>query len=697
MMKPKNYKVGIDVGGTFTDLFLWPKNGPVQSFKVLSTPHDPSEGVLAGLEHIARGKGLSLADFAAQIATVVHGTTVTTNATLTRKGAKTGLITTRGLRDGLEMRRGIREEQYNNRYQNVVPLSPRYLRIPVGQRCDRDGRELQPLDVADVREAAQLFRREGVESVAICLLNSFANPAHEQAVAQIIKQQLPQAFVSVSSELLPVIRFYNRVSTTVLDAFCGPVLKRYLRSLTERLAEAGFGGVLLIMQSSGGVALPELVSARPATTLLSGRAAGPAAGFAFAKQAGEKSCLVVDMGGTSFDASLVQNGRIALKTEGEIARLRTALPMLDIVTIGAGGGSIGWLDSGGLLRMGPQSAGAQPGPACYDRGGLLPTCTDANVVLGLLDPDTFAGGAMRLSQKQAERAISTHLAQPLGFSVEASAIGMYRVINTNMAYGVREITVKRGLDPREFPLLVAGGAAGVHACEIARELGIETLIVPAYASTLCAAGMLLTDLAHDFVRTHVCRLDEQSLTTILSLVDEMTGEGNRLLEQEGVDTDRRVHEISLDLRYAKQYHEVSVRIPKQALVENDLLRICTPFHAEHNRLFGYDLADQKTLLQLINIRVRSVGKIEAPPFPRLSVGIPDSDHARIGERRAFVPETGAFLQVPVFDGHRLLCGNLVSGPALIDRTDTTVFVTASFAAVIDEYGTAILRNKGALP
>ncbi|HMU40268.1 MAG TPA: hydantoinase/oxoprolinase family protein [Pseudomonadota bacterium] len=695
--RESTYKLGIDVGGTFTDLFLWPSTGNVESYKVLSTPSDPSEGVLNGLLHIAEKKGLDLATFAKQVATIVHGTTVTTNAVLTRKGAKTALLTTKGLRDALEMRRGIREEQYNNRYRNVSPIVPRYLRLPVGGRIDRDGNELSPIDENEVRQTVQKLRAEGIEAVAICLLNSFAQPRHEQVVARIVKEELPNVFVSVSSELLPVIRFYNRISTTALDAFCGPVLEKYLNNLTLRLATAGFSGVLLIMQSSGGVALPQVVRARPATTLLSGPAAGPCAGSAFANSAHKPSCLVVDMGGTSFDASLVRKGRIPLKTEGDIDRLRTALPMLDIVTIGAGGGSIGWIDSGGLLRMGPQSAGAQPGPACYGRGGHLPTCTDANVILGLLDPDTFAGGALTLSKENAERAIDQHLARPLGFSVEAAAIGMYRVINTNMAYGVREITVKRGLDPREFPLVIAGGAGGVHACEIARELSIDTLIVPAFASTLCAVGMLLTDLAHDFVRTFVCTLSEASLSQVLSLVEEMSQEGDRLLEKESVSVEKRRHEIFLDVRYAKQYHEVTVRVPKEALHHKDLSQIATPFHKEHNRLYGYDLVEQGTPIQLINVRVRSVGTSDIPTLPTVEFGPPDPSHARIGTRRAFVPEQSAFLPVPVFSGHKLLAGNQVSGPALVDRTDTTIYVTENYVATMDERGTAIIEKKGKLP
>jgi len=424
------YRIGIDVGGTFTDLSLVDEDaagaaqGGLETFKTLSTPHDPSIGVLDGMRLIAQAKGLSLEELAAKTHAIVHGTTVTTNAVLTRGGAKTGLLTTRGVRDALEMRRGIRERQYDNHYTNVEPLVPRFLRLPVTGRLDAQGEELTPLSAADVEAASAQLEREGVESVAVCFMNSFANPAHEQRAAELLRARLPAVYVSVSSEVLPTIRFYDRVSTTALDAYVGPVLERYLKSLTARLGETGFRGVLLIMQSNGGVALPEITRKRPAGTLLSGPAAGPRAAATYSATRGGGDCTVVDMGGTSFDASLVRDGRAALSAQGEIARLRIALPMLEIVTIGAGGGSIGWLDEGGLLHMGPKSAGAAPGPACYGRGGDKPTCTDADLVLGYLDAGSFAGGKLPLDAERAAEAIRVEIAEPLGMDVEKAAAGM---------------------------------------------------------------------------------------------------------------------------------------------------------------------------------------------------------------------------------------------------------------------------------
>lgn len=652
-----------------------------------------SVGVADGLATIAKALDLSVRDFAGRTSTIVHGTTVTTNATLTRRGAKTGLLTTEGLRDALEMRRGIREDQYDNRLQNVVPLVPRYLRRAVRGRLDWKGAELGPLVVDDVRAALELFRKEGVGAVAICFMNAFANPVHEDAVARIVREEMPAAFVSVSSEVLPAIRFYNRVSTTALDAFVGPVLRDYLQALTKRLAETGFGGALLIMQSSGGVALPEATARKPAATLLSGPAAAPRAAAAYAGPAGWDDCLVVDMGGTSFDASLVRNGQVELKADGEIARLRIALPMLDIVTIGAGGGSIGRVDAGGLLRVGPESAGANPGPACYGRGGELPTCTDANVVLGYLDPAYFAGGGLRLDDARARQAITRHVAAPLALDVERAAVGMYRVINANMAHGVREITVKRGLDPREFPLVIAGGAGGLHGCAIATDLDIAVLLVPPVASVLCAAGMLLTDQQHDFVRSCLSRLAELDAHRLETMVAAMAHEGDAQLVRAAVPRDRIEQQVALDLRYVKQYHEVTVPIAREDVRRGDWAAVVEAFHREHDRLYGYELSAEKTDVELINVRVRCVGRLEKPTLPRIVEGTHDASHARKGARRAYVPETDRFEEVGVFDGHALLAGNVIAGPALIERTDTTIFVSADFDARMDDHGTCVVRRR----
>ncbi|MBE7418806.1 MAG: hydantoinase/oxoprolinase family protein [Ideonella sp.] len=688
-------KVGVDVGGTFTDFVVAQAGEAPRIHKTLSTPADPSIAVVEGLAQLAAALDppRTLPEFARSIDTIVHGTTVTTNATLTSTGAACALLTTEGVRDALEMRRGIREQQYNNRYTNVAPLVPRARRIGVRGRIDRDGRELQPLDLDAVRAAVAQWQAQGVQAVAVCFMNSFANPAHEQAAAALVRQAWPQAYLSVSTEVLPSIRFYDRVSTTALNAYVAPKLGHYLDQLVARLAKAGFGGLLLIMQSNGGVITPQAARDKAALTLLSGPAGGPGAGLFYAEALGADRCITTDMGGTSFEAS-VAVGAPLLKNDGAIARHRIALPMLDIHTIGAGGGSIGWLDEGGLLRMGPQSAGADPGPACYGRGGELPTTTDANVVLGYLDPQYFAGGRMALDVAAARRAIERHIAQPMGLTIEQAAAGMYRVACNNMAQGVREVTIKRGFDPREFPLIPGGGAGPIHGCLICTELEVPLQIVPREASVLCAFGMLMGELKHDFVRTFVARLESIDWPRLAALVAQMRDEGTQLLHGERVAPAAQRVALRLDCRYLKQYHEVSVPVPLAAIERRDALAIARAFHDEHQRLFGYTLEAEGSPVEIINLRLQAIGAVERPALRRETPGPADASGALKGRREVYIAERDGFAAVPVYDGHRLRCGHRIAGPALIEQQTTAIFVSDSFDCTVDALGSFVLYAKG---
>jgi len=709
------YKIGIDVGGTFTDFLLTSKDGSSEIYKVLSTPDDPSIGLMEGLAEMAKARNISLKEFIKNVETIVHGTTVTTNAVLTRRGAKTGLLTTKGLRDALEMRRGIREEQYNNRYTNVEPLVPRHLRFPVEERLDYKGDIVTPLEQTDVLDAAKLFKKEGIEAIAICFMNSFANDTHESIAAKIIKEELGKGldessdrlgesgdefdnsstYITVSSSFFPSIRFYDRISTTVLNSYVGPILKSYLKSLIKKLKDTGFKGVLLIMQSNGGVVSPQIAMDKAAVTLLSGPAAGPVAGIEYTSVQGYDDCLTIDMGGTSFDAALIKDKTPLVTTEGEINRLRIALPMLGIVTIGAGGGSIGWVDEGGLLRMGPQSAGSKPGPACYDLGGELPTCTDADLVLGYLDKDFFAGGKIPLNYERAERTIKEKIADPLGMNVVEAAAGMYRVINVNMASGVREVSVKRGHDPREFPLVVAGGAGPVHACMIALELEIPVMVIPKESSIFCAAGMLMSDLKHNFVRTYSTSLNKLDKRKFRSLFNEMRKEATELLRSENIPEGSIQHIYSLDMRYVKQYHEVNVEMTKDERERGNIESVVSKFHPEHNRLYGYSLEEVGTPIELINLRLTSTGKTTKPKFKKEEYDELDSSKALKKKRKVYLPLKGAFEEVPVYDGHKLRYGNRVEGPAVIEQVNTTTFVTPEYNILCDKYGsyTMYLKTK----
>lgn len=695
------YKIGIDVGGTFTDFLLTSQDGSSEIYKVLSTPDDPSLGLMNGLSEMAESHDTAIREFIKKVTTIVHGTTVTTNAVLTRKGAKTGLLTTKGVRDALEMRRGIREKQYDNRYTNVEPLVPRYLRYPVEERLDYKGDIVTTLDERDVLNAIDLFEKEGVEAIAVCFMNSFANDTHESRAAEIIKKEWGMddeaPYMTVSSSFLPSIRFYDRVSTTVLNSYVGPILSSYLKNLVRKLKDIGFEGVLLIMQSNGGVVSPEIAIDGAAVTLLSGPAAGPVAGIEYASVQGYQDCITIDMGGTSFDAALIKDKTPLVTTEGEIDRLRIALPMLGIVTIGAGGGSIGWVDEGGLLRMGPHSAGSNPGPACYGLGGELPTCTDADLVLGYLDKDFFAGGKMPLSFEKAEMAIKEKIADPLSMDVKQAAAGMYRVINVNMATGVREVSVKRGHDPREFPLIVAGGAGPVHACMIGLELEIPVMVIPKESSIFCAAGMLISDLKHNFVRTYTSRLEDIDRQKFKALFYSMEDEANKLLRSERIPENDIQHVYSLDLRYVKQYHEVNVKITRKDIEVGDVGHIANLFHPEHNRLYGYSLEEQGTPVELINLRLLSVGRTIKPKFNQEELQGTDPSHAFKKKRDVYLPLEEAFAEVPVYDGHKMMCGNRVKGPAVIEQVNTTTFVTPEYNILCDRYGsyTVYLKEKEA--
>jgi N-methylhydantoinase A len=688
------YKVGIDIGGTFTDLILISDTGQTTVHKTLSTPLDPSVGFVNGLQELAEMNGMSFQDFVKRIDTIVHGTTVATNALLTLKGAATALITTKGFRDALEMRRGVREEQYNNHYRNVIPLVPRYLRYTVDERVDAEGNVLTSLDPESLAPLVAKIKEEKVTSVAICFMNSFKNDLHERKAVKYLRKALPHCFVTASFEVLPSIRFYERVSTTVVSAYVGPIVSGYLDKLTQKLKDIKFWGKLLIMQSNGGVVTPDAVRKTPAVTVLSGPAAAPTAGAYYSALFGYDNCITVDMGGTSFDAAMVIGNQCVTSTEGSINRYRIALPSLDIVTIGAGGGSIGWLNAGGLLQMGPQSAGALPGPVCYDRGGQLPTCTDADLVLGYLNPDFFAGGRLQLNKESAEKAINEHLASKLGLTVLETAAGMYRIINSNMAQGVRQVSTERGYDPREFLFIVAGGAGSIHSSEICKELEIPMFLVPNVSSIFCAAGMLLGDLKHDYIRSFLFSFEEIDRKKFIALFKEMQDTGIKTLLAEGVPENNIDYLPVLDMRYQGQFHELQLAVSWEDVTGFNLNSIFAAFHEEHNRQFGYSLKEEGTSMELINIRLRVIGKTEKPEFLAATNNTVSAESAIKEYREVFIPESSSMKKVPVYDGDKPIFGEQISGPCVIEKITTSIFLSENYDCLVDAFGSIIVHEKG---
>jgi N-methylhydantoinase A len=682
-------RVGVDIGGTFTDMLVTDESGDARLYKAPTTPHDPSIGLMEALERAARDRDLPLDEFLAEVDAIVHGTTITTNAVLTGEGALTGFVTTKGFRDVLNMRRGLKERQFE-KYAPPPPLIPRHRIHVVEERVTADGEVMTPLNEDDVRAAARRLAEQGVEAVAVSYLWSFLNPAHERRTGEILEEELPDVYVSLSTEVLPQIRVYERHSTTALNAYVGPVLQRYLVRLQEELASRGFGGTLLIMQSNGGVMSPELAQRFASHTLLSGPAGGPQAGVFYGATHGLANEITIDMGGTSFDVSLVADGTPTVTTEGEIGGHRIAAPVLDIHTIGAGGGSIAWMDSGGLLAVGPKSAGADPGPACYGRGGRQPTVTDADLLLGYLDPEFFHGGELRLDVDAARRAIAG-IATALGVDETEAAAGIYRVVNANMAAALSVVSIQRGHDPREFVLVVAGGAGPIHAAEIARELEIPLILIPRESSVFCAVGMLISDLKHDYVRTYARDLDKVDLSEIDSLYREMADDARATLREEGVMDDRIDSEHAVDLRYIGQFNEVEVPAQGGGEVTAEALdAMLSSFHARHDTLYGYSMPGAP--VELINLRVSVRGVTDKPQFSSVEPVGEDPSAAKRAERRAYFD--GEFVEVPVYDALRLANGNVVRGPAIVDQPTTTIVVPPGVELVCDHFNNFLMHPQG---
>jgi N-methylhydantoinase A len=686
--------VGVDIGGTFTDLVLYdPANGAITVHKTPTTVGNPSEGMVRGIIELCQQAGIA----ASEIETVLHGTTIATNAILQYDGVRTGLLTTEGFRDILHIGRHQRPLHYSIMQDipwQARPLVQRRHRKTVSERIDAaDGSVVVPLDEDGVRVAAREFREAQVEAVAVGFLSSYINPVHELRAREILEEELPGVFITTSSELFPQFREFERFTTAAINAFVGPKVAKYLKDLKSALIERSIHVRLHVMMSNGGMATVDAASEKPATLLMSGPAAGVLGGKWCGDRAGRRKLITFDMGGTSADIGIVTEQGIvqAPARDTSIEGYPLLVPMLDLHTIGAGGGSVAYVDSGGAFRVGPRSASARPGPACYGFGGLEPTVTDAQVVLGRIDPANFLGGAMVLKPNLAEEAVRS-LAGRLGLSLEETAEGIITIANNNMAAAIRSRTVQRGLDPREFALVAFGGAGSLHAAELAESLDIPEVIIPPYPGINSAMGLLTTDLRYDQMHTILMLSSQTDFGRVNDILAKQTEELSRRLESDGIGRAESTIERSLDCRYVGQGYELRVSMPTQQLDERSLARLIEDFHEIHEREYDHCFRDDP--VEIVNLRTTAIGetsKIEEFHGPK---GTTLSD-AELGTGKGLFRIDGQLQvdEVRFYDRWKIPAGEVVVGAAVIYQRDTTIFVPPTWTARADEMGNLLLTRR----
>jgi N-methylhydantoinase A len=675
-------RIGIDVGGTFTDVVMVDEKK--ESFYYAKTPtthYDLAEGVINGLDEILQISGRSVKE----IDYLIHGTTIGTNAIIEKKGAKVGLITTRGFEDVLEIRRVARpkEAAFDFEVDNPPPLIPRYLRRGVIERINSKGEVFTPLDEDSARNAVSFLRKEKVEAIVISLLFSFLNPHHEQRVAELCKEMFPEALVSLSSEICPEFREYERTCTTVMNGYLGPVIKRYMDNLEDRLKQR-YGGIRLhIMQSNGGSMTVKVARDHSAHLINSGPAGGALATAFISKLIGHEMAIGADMGGTTFDISIIDRGMPKTTTWGGVGEYPIKLPMVDMKTIGAGGGSLAWVDQSGVLSVGPQSAGSDPGPACYGRGGTLPTVTDANLILGRLNPNYFLGGKFPLYPENARKAVREYVADKMRLSLEEAALSIVRIVNANMAKGISGVSIQRGYDLREFILVPFGGAAANHAIDIARELGISKVVVPPMCGDFSAVGLVVADIQHDYVRTLAKKQKDIDLDEMLEVFRTMEREGTQQLREENIDEKDILIEWLADLRYEGQSWELNTPIRRTRTIgKQELEDILSSFHQLHYRVYSYCEPNEE--VEFINLRVKVVGRIPNLTLPRSKEDITPFSKAMKEKRPIYFKDKG-FAEVPIYERDRFGCGTKIPGPCLIEETISTTFIPEGCVGVIDEF------------
>ncbi len=671
-------RIAVDIGGTFTDLVAVNDQGEIFRSKTLTTADDLARGIANCL--IGAKINISQASF------FVHGSTVAINAVLERKGARTGLITTRGFRDVYEIGRGNRPEGYNLFFKRSNPLISRDLRMEVDERLYASGEVLTALDKHSAKAAIDGLRAAGVESIAVCLLHAYANQAHEKELGRLVQEQFPEAFVSLSHEILRECREYERTSTTVLNSYVGPLVSRYLVSLEKMLGDGGFRGIFRVMQSNGGVMAAETAKKMPVTMMESGPVAGVNAAAFLGETLACRHVISFDMGGTTAKASLIKDFHPEVTSGyyvgGYVSGHPMMLPVVDIVEVGNGGGSIAWIDAAGGLKVGPQSAGAAPGPACYGQGGSEPTVTDANLIVGRIDPEYFLGSGIRLRREKAVQAINAKIAKPLGLSLEQAALGILTIANFNMSLAVRAVSVEKGYDPRDCVLVPSGGGGPLHALAIARELSVPRVIVPPMPAHFSAMGMLLADLKHDYVQTFVRELSETSGSLIADGFTPMEKSAFATLAEEGAKPDEIVLRRFLDMRYRGQEYTLPVPISEDLRSIADFTAIRSRFDQMHQEHYGHSAPDEPVMV--VNLRLSALGRLDS----RLSLDSPfgDGDRRERGERSVIFNDDKTPMLCPVFLRGGFKAGDFVAGPAVIEESGATLVLYPGDKMQVNDFG-----------
>ena len=682
-MSTNKQKIGVDVGGTFTDFSCQLSDGRRLGFKIPSTPGDPSQAVIEGVSELIENYNVD----PSQIELFAHGTTVATNAVLERKGATVGLITTSGFRDVLEIGRQMRQQMYSVRLEPETPvfLAPGRRRFGVIERVGPDGEIITPLDESSVLEALTSLQTQKVSSVAVVLLFSFMNPVHEKRIREIILDNNPDILVSLSSEVDPVFREYERTVVTTFDAYIKPTVDQYLSNLSNALEDKNVGASLQIMQSRGGLTGSETARIRPVRLFLSGPAGGVMGALSEGKINNFKDLITVDIGGTSCDIALVSDAKPLIRQEGVIDKYLVRVPMVDVNAIGSGGGSIAWLDKAGGLKVGPQSAGSEPGPACYGRGGVEPTVTDASLVLGLIDPEYFAGGRFKLDADKAYNIILEKIAKPLSLSVEEAALGIHRVLNAQMAEGIRFVSIKQGFDPRDFVLMGLGGGGPLHACELANELNIQKVLVPRQPGVLSAAGLLSAPIEHEVSSSFGKALSEVSLPEIITGLEVLSAEAHSLMKKEGVSLNDIEISFSLDICYIGQGYHLEIIIDLES--ESPLENVYQDFLILHDRVYGHSVEGD---VRIVNLRaIHRTLVFEEKGQAQLS-----SDRSVKETRQILCDAASGFIETNVYDRSNLTRGQEIKGPAVVDQIDTTTWIPEGWAACVLEDSMLLLERMG---